>query len=242
MNWQSASRAKGIDSKRVRISIAAHSRLLDGILDRFRAYLKSVRLNAPVLPIISNRTGTWLEPAKAQSPDYWVEHLRNSVLFAAGVNTLLEANDRVFLEVGPGHTLGAFVRQNPQAPAQRVFASLRHPEDAVADDIYFRTIAGRLWAVGASLNIERLWNTPRRRVPLPTYPFQHAPYWIAPGTGLVGATADDSRPLKQPNVDDWFRVPRWVQQGIIDTSAELHSWLVFIGNEPVGKALVTTAA
>jgi acyl transferase domain-containing protein len=230
--------AKGIDSQRVRINIAAHSRLLEGILERFGAYLRSVRLHPPTLPIISNRTGQWLDPERARSPEYWVEHLRNSVFFADGVSTLLESRDRVFLEVGPGHTLGAFVRQNPEAPAQRVFASLRHPDDPVEDNTYFRTIIGRLWAVGVNPAIERLWEAPRQRVALPTYPFQHAPYWIEPGKGHSASLLEDTRPLRQENFDDWFRVPRWVQQGILETSDELHTWLVFLGDEPIGQALV----
>ena len=230
--------ARGIDSQRVRINIAAHSRLLEGILERFGNYLKGIRLHAPQLPIISNRSGKWMEPAQAQSPAYWVEHLRNTVFFADGVGTLLESPDRVFIEVGPGHTLGALVRQNPAAPAQRVFASLRHPEDPVDDLVFFRTVLGRLWAVGVRPDIAQLWPTPRRRVPLPTYPFQHARYWIEPGVGHVASTADDIRPLRQENFDDWFRVPRWVQQGILETSDDLHTWLVFLDEEPVAAALV----
>jgi len=163
----------GIDSQRVRIHIAAHSRMLDGILGRFRDYLRSIKLNEPKLPIASNRTGDWLPPARAQDPDYWVEHLRNTVLFASNVEKLLEADDRVFLEVGPGNILGSFVRQNPRAPAQRVFASLRHSEETAGDDVFFRAVIARLWAVGVPIKADAVWNEARQRVPLPTYAFQH---------------------------------------------------------------------
>jgi len=230
--------AKGIDSQRIRIDIAAHSRLLDGVLERFRDYLKSISLTEPTLPIISNRTGEWLQPEQATSPDYWVEHLRNSVLFAKGIDTLLESPDRVFLEVGPGHTLGSLARQNPQAPTQRIFAALRHPDDPVSDQLYFRTILGRLWAVGVHTDIPSLWQTQRQRIELPTYPFQHAPYWIEPGEGHMHAEADKTRPVRLQNQDDWFRVPRWIQQGILELSEEQHTWLIFLSDEPASKALV----
>ncbi|MEZ5458842.1 MAG: type I polyketide synthase [Steroidobacteraceae bacterium] len=229
---------KGIDSQRVRINIAAHSRMLDGILGRFRDYLRSIKLGEPKLPIVSNRTGQWLPPARARDPEYWVEHLRNTVLFAANVDTLLESDDRVFLEVGPGNILGSFVRQNPKAPAQRVFSSLRHPDDASGDDVYLRAVTARLWAVGVPVKLEALWTAPRRRVPMPTYPFQHQSYWIAPGTSAVHAAPTDERPMRLAELDDWFRTPRWVQQGVLETRETPATWLVFQTREPVADGLV----
>lgn len=230
--------SQGIESQRVRINIAAHSRLLDGILDRFRQYLRSIRLNEPTLPIVSNRTGTWLEPQRARDPEYWVEHLRNTVLFADGVATLLQSPDRVFVEVGPGNTLGSLVRQGVQAPAQRVFASMRHHQDPVSDDVYFKTLLARLWAVGVKFDTSKLWRSSPKRVPLPTYPFQHATYWIEPGTGLQLANKEHARPQRLADLDQWFRTPRWVQQGVLEYDESPKVWLVFHGDEPIGNALV----
>ncbi len=83
-----------IEAKRVPINIAAHSRLLDPILEEFGAYLRRIKLNKPSLPVISNRTGSWLTDEQAQSPQYWVEHLRGTVWFADGVGTLLKTPGR----------------------------------------------------------------------------------------------------------------------------------------------------
>jgi acyl transferase domain-containing protein/thioesterase domain-containing protein/acyl carrier protein len=228
----------GIDSQRVRVNIAAHSRMLDGILNRFHAYLASIELHAPTLPIISNRTGGWLSDDDAKSPDYWVSHLRNTIQFADGVNTLLEDRERVFLEVGPGNTLGSLVRQNPNAPAQRVFSSLRHPEDTVPDTTYFRTVIGRLWAVGIEPDLQRLWPGQQHRIPMPTYPFQHARYWIEPGAGQLHDLNTESRPLRQESFDQWFHAPRWVQQGVLESDETPCRWLVFLGLEPIAETLV----
>ncbi|MEO6187101.1 MAG: type I polyketide synthase, partial [Steroidobacteraceae bacterium] len=109
---QAGLKAQGIESRRVRINIAAHSRMLDGILHRFGDYLRSIRLSAPTLPIVSNHTGTWLTAEEAQDPEYWVRHLRNTIRFVDGVKLLLEDASRVYLEVGPGTILGSFVRQS----------------------------------------------------------------------------------------------------------------------------------
>lgn len=232
---------QGIDTQRVKVDVAGHSRLLDGILPRFRQYLQSIKLNEPRLRIVSNRTGKWLEPARARDPEYWVEHLRNSILFADGVDTLLESDNHVFLEVGPGNMLGSFVRQNPRSPTQRVLSSMRHPQDPIPDHVYFRTVMGRLWALGVDFDVQRLWGKGRRRVPLPTYAFQHARYWIEPGVATSGPTrAEAERPLRQPELSDWFRKPRWVQQGILESSDEPHTWLAFHGRESLSLAMVAS--
>lgn len=232
-------KADGIDSQRVRVNVAGHSRLLDGILPRFRAYLQSIRLHPPKLPIVSNHTGKLLDAAQATDPEYWVQHFRHAILFADGVDTLLANDDLVFLEVGPGNMLGSFVRQNPRAPGQRVLSSMRHPQDATPDDVYFRTVMGRLWALGVDFAAEKLWGKQRRRLPLPTYAFQHARYWIDPGIGSAQAgKADAARPLKLPELGDWFRKPRWVQQGIVELDEQPHTWLAFVGRDALSRALV----
>ena len=77
-----------IECQRIGIDIAAHSAMLEPILGRFGDYLRSIQLNAPTLPIISNRTGQPLTNEQARDPDYWVAHLRNTVRFADCITTL----------------------------------------------------------------------------------------------------------------------------------------------------------
>lgn len=229
---------QGIETQRVKVHVAGHSRLLDGILPRFRAYLQSIKLNEPKLKIVSNHTGDWLDAAKARDPEYWVQHFRHSILFADGVNTLLQHDNLVFLEVGPGNILGALTRQNPKAPTQRVLSSMRHPDDQTPDHVYFRTAMGRLWALGVDFETGKLWGKGRRRLPLPTYAFQHARYWIEPGVGTTTGKADTQRPMKLPEIAQWFRVPRWVQQGVLERDATPRTWLAFVGRDAFGDALV----
>ncbi|MFT4150948.1 MAG: type I polyketide synthase, partial [Paracoccaceae bacterium] len=94
--------AREVETQRIAIDIAAHSRMLEPILGRFGDYLRSIRLNSPQLPVISNRTGQPLTTEQATSPDYWVAHLRNTVLFAEGMKTLTAEGPRVYMEMGPG--------------------------------------------------------------------------------------------------------------------------------------------
>lgn len=228
---------QGIETQRVKVHVAGHSRLLDGILPRFRAYLQSIKLNEPKLRIVSNHTGGWLDAASARDPEYWVRHFRNSILFADGVETLLQSDNLVFLEVGPGNILGALTRQNPRAPTQRVLSSMRHPDDPTPDLVYLRTTMGRLWALGVEFDASRLWGKGRRRLALPTYAFQHARYWIDPGVGPAHAKADTQRPMKLTDLAQWFRAPRWVQQGVLERDATPRTWLAFVGRDGFGDGL-----
>ncbi len=230
--------AQNIDNKFVPIDIAAHSYLLDGILDRFSAYLKSIKLSAPSMEFISNYTGTWITKEEATDPQYWVNHLRNTVKFSDGINTLLADDDLIFLEVGPGNILGSLTRQNPDAPAQRVFSTLRHPKEETPDDSYFYTVLGRMWAVGLDVTAEQIWGEEtRHRIPMPTYAFNHSQYFIEPGKpakeeGQVFAAIE-----KIEDINQWYRKPVWVQQGVLGQPAEKQNWLVFLDDAGIGQEL-----
>ena len=235
-----------IDAQRVRINIAAHSRLVEPILDDFRSYLQSISLHPPEIPFISNRSGTWITDEQATDPDYWVNHLRHTVNFADGVETLLKEPGRVFLEVGPGKTLSSLVKQQKSAtPDLCVLSSLRHPKEEVSDTAFFVTVLGRLWAAGVPLERTRLWeNEQRQRVSLPTYSFQHEKYWIEP-TELSQVHADVNLVIeKKENIDDWFYRPVWQKRSTAgrqdltaDAFDEQHSWLIFLDSGGVGSAI-----
>ncbi len=198
---------RDIDCQRINIAIAAHSRMLEPILDRFGAYLRGIQLHAPQIPLTSNRTGTLMTAAQATDPDYWVSHLRGSVLFADGLGTLARDN-RVFLEVGPGKALSALARQHPDISANQVLSSLRHRDDLVEDDKHMFEVLGRLAALGVTIDWPQIWgDAPRHRVVLPTYAFQRSRYFIAPGE------AQDLRAprhlTRTDEITDWGWAPVW---------------------------------
>lgn len=235
-------REQNIESRRVEINVAAHSKLLDPILPAFRQHLQSLTLSPPTIPIVSNRTGKWLTDAEACDPEYWVAHLRNTVLFSDGVNTLLENPHRICIEVGPGNMLGSFVRQHNDAPIQRVLASMRHPDEPTRDDVYFKSAVGRYIAVGGALeeaiDEQRLWPQPHRRVPLPSYAFQHAPYWIEPGKSSQPVDIEDTLPERLESLSDWYFEPKWIQQGIVDSNPTMQTWLLFRNPDELSDRLI----
>jgi len=177
--------ADEIEHQVIPIAIAAHSHLLEPILEPFREYLAGITLKAPAIPIVSNLTGAILTDAEARDPEYWTRHLRNTVRFADGIALLAQTEDRIFLEAGPGKVLASLARLQAQTPAERILSSTRHPEEHWNDDSYIRHSAARLWTQGQELEWHAVRGTTpshvvRRRVPLPTYPFQHKRFFIAP--------------------------------------------------------------
>ncbi len=184
----------GIDSSKIHIKVPAHSPLIEPILPEFRKYLESVELKAPQIPIVSNVTGTWLTAEEATSVDYWLRHLRQTVRFADGLNTLVKPStvdrqpstdnkNRIFLEVGPGQTLSTFARALPTLPneARTILASVRHPKEVRNDVEFILRSLGKLWVSGVNVDWQAFYEGEnRRRVPLPTYPFERKKYFIAP--------------------------------------------------------------
>ncbi|MCV2864055.1 type I polyketide synthase [Albidovulum sediminicola] len=236
-------RAREVEPQRIQIDIAAHSRMLEPILRRFGDYLRAIRLSPPRLPIISNRSGKTLRAAEATNPDYWVRHLRNTVLFADCATALTERSGRVYLEVGPGRALSSLIQANG-VPANQVLSSLRHPDHEVADDIWFMTTLGRLWALGVPVDWAPIWGEARRnRVLLPTYPFQRQPYYIEPGR--AEAAAEDSWAERIEDIAGWGWKPHWRPRAAdCEVEAEQlqeaprHDWLVFADETGLSDRIV----
>ncbi len=94
--------ARNVAVRRLRTSHAFHSAMMDPILDAFAARVAQTRRQAPQIPFISNLSGTWITAEQATDPQYWAQHLRQTVRFSAGVEELLKEPARLLLEVGPG--------------------------------------------------------------------------------------------------------------------------------------------
>jgi len=224
----------GIESQRIAIDIAAHSRMLEPILSDYRGFLAGLDLRAPQMPFVSNRTGVEITAAQATDPDYWVDQLRNTVHFADCIATLSAGDSRVFLEVGPGKALSSLAQMCPAVMPAQVLSSLRHPDQQIADDMYFMGVIGRLWACGVEADWDQIWGEARRnRVVLPTYQFQRSAYFIEPGTRAVEAAAPALARVE--DMADWGAVPSWRAQ-YADVDADLdvalaqgaqERWLVF---------------
>jgi amino acid adenylation domain-containing protein len=176
----------GIAHRRLVTSHAFHSAMVEPALAPFAAFVGGIRFAEPRIPVVSTVTGRWLTLAEIADPGYWTRQLRQTVRFADAVATLAATPERAFLEVGPSETLVQLIRQSVSPAAGEVsthlvlpsLASAQTPANAVAA---LHTALGRLWTFGVTPNWANLHGRARRRrVLLPTYPFQRKRYWVAP--------------------------------------------------------------
>ena len=168
---------QGVDCRRLHTSRAFHSQMMDPITEKYTHQLQKVKFNVPKIPFLSNLTGTWITAAEAIDPCYWSKHLRSPVRFAEGLAELFKQPNRILLEVGPGHILSALSKQ--QAQGRMILSSLRHPHEQQSDVTFLLNTLGQLWLSGIQIDWFSFYaNQRRRRLPLPTYPFEREKFWI----------------------------------------------------------------
>ncbi|MDB9527410.1 SDR family NAD(P)-dependent oxidoreductase [Oscillatoria sp. CS-180] len=199
--------AQSINCRRLQTSHAFHSQMMAPIVETFVADVATNSLQAPQIPYLSNVTGTWITATEATQPEYWGQHLRQTVQFSSGVEQLLLDPHAIVLEVGPGRTLTSLIRRQFTVECDRLLlTSLRHPKEQKSDAAGLMTTLGQLWLAGCDLNWRAFYQHEQRyRVPLPTYPFQRKRYWVDPVDSLDSTDAT----VKQTDLADWFYIPTW---------------------------------
>ncbi|WP_415925765.1 type I polyketide synthase, partial [Streptomyces scabiei] len=179
---QVVARLEGRRSKRLRVSHAFHSSLMDPMLEEFRQVVAGLTFHEPVLPVVSNLTGEVADASRLCSPEYWVEHVRGTVRFHDGVQALRELKVSTFVELGPDGVLSGMVAQDCVPSLRREVPEVR----ALMNTL------GQLHARGVEVDWETVFTgTGARRVDLPTYAFQHQRYWIEGDGPAVPETVAD---------------------------------------------------
>ncbi|WP_082146300.1 type I polyketide synthase [Burkholderia pyrrocinia] len=178
--------ARGIATKALAASRAFHSPLMEPMLAEFGAIAATVQYRAPAIPIVSNVTGRF-ETERVCDPAYWVEHVRATVAFRAGVDTLLDDKVTTVVEIGPGKTLSSLVAACAGARAGNgdvvalpsIHGDGRETEQLLCALAHVYMGGRRVdWhayersrAVTSSAN-------PARRGVLPPYPLEASRYWV----------------------------------------------------------------
>ncbi len=165
----------GVAVKRLDVSHAFHSPLMDPMLESFAAVARTVSYHAPASGFISN-----LDPGPATAaiatPDYWIRHVREPVRFEAGIHALVREGVDVLIEIGPSPTLLGMARRFVAAPGLAWLPLLRRGDD---DGIELSKTLAEAYVRGVPLEWKGIFPVRRRTsVALPTYPFQRERFWL----------------------------------------------------------------
>ncbi|WP_220448324.1 type I polyketide synthase, partial [Nonomuraea diastatica] len=179
----------GVRTRRLRVSHAFHSPLMEPMLAEFAEAISGVTFHEPTIPVVSNVSGRLAEPGQLTDPSYWVEHVRGAVRFADGVTACGATH---FLEVGPDGVLTGLAQQSVE---DAVFVpAVRRDRDEVRALI---EALGRLHVEGVTVD----WTAalaPGRLVDLPTYAFQHERFWLESGRSIGDVTAAGLSAVEHP--------------------------------------------
>lgn len=170
-------------TRELHTSHAFHSRMMDPVIDRFAACFDGFELREPSIPILSTVTNEWLTAKEATDPHYWAKHLRETVRFhEAIVRRGEDATDQIFLEVGPGQTLTGLARQSVnRKDGHFAVATCRHVKEEGSDHAQALESLGKLWTAGVEVDWEAFYgHETRKRIVLPTYPFERKRHWVDP--------------------------------------------------------------
>ncbi|NKQ19010.1 type I polyketide synthase [Brevibacillus laterosporus] len=234
-------RANRLLCMRVPSEHAAHSIVLDPILEEFEQVIRTIPLQEPDIPFVSNVTGTWITAEQVQDPMYWVTHMRETVRFADGIETLKQDKDSVFVEIGPSRDVSVLLNRFFEDEPERVLHTIKHPKQKISDVYFLLTKLARLWGLGAYVDWTNFYgDEQRQRIPLPTYSFDPISYKIQANPFELSQRLTKKTPQlhKKENISKWFYTPQWSSVPLRkEKSNELlaeQRWLVFTNEGGLG--------
>jgi acyl transferase domain-containing protein/acyl carrier protein len=236
-----------IVTQRVETTHAFHSAMLEPLREPLTNLVRGVQLHAPHIPYISNVTGDWITDEQATDPAYWARHMCQPVRFAEGVGALLQNQEWLLLEVGPGQSLGSFARQHPSCSHERlslVLSTQPSLYERQSELAFLLTALGKMWLAGVTIDWSAFYaRERRRREPLPTYPFERQRYWIEPSkTRSIQQQLAPVSKSKKADIADWFYLPTWEQIPLLPSAPTLQReaqspWLIFADDCELGDQL-----
>ncbi len=204
----------GIPSRRLRVSQGFHSPLMEAMLPAFERAAEKVRYGKAQLTVVTNLTGRAAMAGEMENAGYWVRQLRETVRFREAMETVREQGCGVMVEVGPKPTLLGLGQQCLGTEAAVWLGSLREGRNDWEEIL---NSVARLYLAGMQLDWQGFdRGYPRRRVSLPTYPFQRKRFWFdARAIQQPGRLADSTAPAEVAPMRtsdpwrDWLYETRW---------------------------------
>ncbi|GAA4526129.1 type I polyketide synthase [Amycolatopsis samaneae] len=225
--------AAGRKCRRLSVSHAFHSALMDPMLEDFRAVVSELSFAEPRIPVVSTVSGAVAEDFA--SPEYWVRQARATVRFADAIEFLTTQGVRTFVELGPGGALSAMV---PDAAGSAVVLPALRGDRAEPDTVL--TALGGTYVAGGAVDWAAFF-AGARRVDLPTSAFERERYWLTAGTLTADAAAAGQEAVAHPLLS--AAVPAPESGGVVLTgriSRGTQPWLA--DHEVLGAVLLPGTA
>lgn len=162
--------------RRLSVSHAFHSPLMDPVLDAFYKAASDLDFSSPLIPMISNIDSKRLPPGAVPDAAYWRRHMRAPVQFDASIHALAGEACECWLEIGPNPTLLAMARQLEPGIEADLLPTLRRDQP---DWTQLTEAMVALYVRGWNIDWQSFHaGRPRRPVQLPTYPFEREAFWV----------------------------------------------------------------
>ncbi|MEA5619315.1 SDR family NAD(P)-dependent oxidoreductase [Cronbergia sp. UHCC 0137] len=167
--------AKNIQTTPLSVSHAFHSPMMAAMLGEFEKIAHTINFNSPQYPIISNVIGSLIN-SEIATPEYWCNHIRQPVQFLAGVETLIQQNCSIFLEIGAKPTLLKMAHSITSQAEKYLWLTSLEPKQQDWQ-VILSSIAA-LYGKGVKFDWHGFeQNYQRNRLDLPNYPFQRQHFW-----------------------------------------------------------------
>jgi acyl transferase domain-containing protein len=208
--------AVGRKTKRLKVSHAFHSALMEPMLDEFRTVAEQLTCHQPQIPVVSTVTG---EPAEFDA-EYWVRHARETVRFCDAVRWLEDKGVTTCVELGPDAALSPIGAGCVTSDDVAFMPVLRRER---GEEREFVSAVAQAYARGMHVDWATFF-TGARRIDLPTYAFQRRHYWNVSVQAAAKGEASPSDLLRYKIA--WHRLAEPPKSALAGT------WLVAVPATP----------
>jgi len=223
---------RNIKMRRLYITIASHSKLMEPMLDEFLKVAETIVHHPPKISFVSNLTGQVVS-SEVLTPSYWTKHIRQPVQFNKGIAELVSQDTTIFLEIGPHPVLVGLGSECVPEGKGNWLPSLRRDHDE------WKTIlesVGQLYRLGAKIDW-KAFEAPyeNKHILLPNYPFQRERYWPK--------ALSQTKIAKRPS-EDVFK--QWCYQMVWKKAQDVHpdlnklkgNWLIVSDGKELSRHLI----
>jgi acyl transferase domain-containing protein/acyl carrier protein len=215
--------AREVFCRRIKVDVASHSSHMDPLRDELDTLLRHIRPQAGSMPIYSTTNGN-IEDGLALDARYWSRNLRQPVLFASAVQSLLGDGFDTFIEVSSHPLLGQSIEGIRHSGKQAIaVASLQRDRNERAELL---NSIGALYLAGFPVDFSKLYPA-GACLRLPVYPFQRERHWIE----TVAASK------QQPQIPADLYELRWFEADAPAVSTAADLWIILSGDRSVAQAL-----